>query len=268
VTRVNRVDMIGGLRSVMRARIRRYWLVAAVSVVLVAILSMGLAACSQNPATTTSTGRVSGSAATGTIDTSSVGSLGAGGTTTSLGVALGGSATSITDPASTTTAGVTTTTADATTTTVDVTTTTTVKATTTTTAKATTTTVKATTTTTAGTSSTMTTVADYRMTVKGAFGQKTYTIDALHSFPQFSETIEGKPSSGPRLLDVLTDAGVTDFTQVTLSGLRGGIDVLTKDQASATDCLLSFTQRGTVKVVTTVYTSDQWTKDVTLIVVE
>jgi hypothetical protein len=67
---------------------------------------------------------------------------------------------------------------------------------------------------------------------------------------------------------VLNAAGVHDFSKVTLYGGRGSTDVLTKSQASASDCMFDFTNRGTVKIVTLVYTSDQWTKDVSLVVVE
>ncbi len=252
----------------MRAVITRNRLALAARLLAVVILAVGLGGCSRDTATTTSAAAASSSTVGSTSATSAT-SLPVGTVTSTTAVAALDTTTSVSLPDSTTVSEATTTTVKATTTSAKATTTTAVVTTTTTTAPVTTTTTAASTTTTsAATSSTMTTVANYSMTVKGAFGTKTYSIGDLHAFPQVSETIQDKPASGPQLLVVLTDAGVTDFTKITAYGLRGGTDVLTKAQASASEVLLSFTQRGTVKLVSNIYTSDFWTKDVTLIVVE
>ncbi len=77
-----------------------------------------------------------------------------------------------------------------------------------------------------------------------------FTMDDLRQLPEHSFTQWGKSESGPAVLDVLAEAGVTEFTTLTVygSGVRDdGILVLDRDQVDE-DVLFDFANRGTVKI--------------------
>ena len=94
-----------------------------------------------------------------------------------------------------------------------------------------------------------------------------FTWDDLKSLPLASMTAEGKVEEGVKLLDVLTTAGVTEFTQVSLSGSSSPAS-LTFEQVQDPTTILDFTNHGTVKLSTTYIPKANWTKDVARIEVK
>ena len=75
------------------------------------------------------------------------------------------------------------------------------------------------------------------------------TLDALKTLPLKQVTAEGKVEEGPDLLDVLAFAGVTEFTEVTLTGSSNPA-TLTCEQVDE-NTILDFNNHGTVKLSTT-----------------
>jgi hypothetical protein len=65
---------------------------------------------------------------------------------------------------------------------------------------------------------------------------------------------------GPGLLDVLNLAGVTEFTEVSLTGSSNPA-TLSREQVDE-NTILDFTNHGTVKLATTYIAKPDWTKDV------
>jgi hypothetical protein len=93
-----------------------------------------------------------------------------------------------------------------------------------------------------------------------------FTWDDLKKLPLANITVEGKVEEGPRLLDVLKAAGVTDFSEVSLSGSASPV---TLTQAQMDDnTILDFNNHGTVKFASTHIPKPQWTKDVSEIKVK
>lgn len=224
------------------------WFICAAlaCLLLLGAVGFGFASCghgTKSAAGSTSTSLVAGTAATTSVwDGSTTTTVTAGSTTTTTTSPAKGSTTTATKAGATTTIR---------------------GSSTTTTAKS------GTTTTTTTTKSSTTTTTTYTVTVEGSFGRKVFTLGDLHKLPVASSTIYGKTGEGPKLSVVLDAAGVNDFTKVTLHGYRGSTDVLTKAQANASDCIFDFTNRGTVKIMTTAYaSSDLWTKDVYLVAVQ
>ncbi len=86
------------------------------------------------------------------------------------------------------------------------------------------------------------------------------TIDDLKALPLKQVTAEGKVEEGPGLLDVLTFAGVIEFTEVALTGSSSPV-TLSREQVDD-NTILDFTNHGTVKLATTYVPKDNWTKDV------
>jgi hypothetical protein len=93
-----------------------------------------------------------------------------------------------------------------------------------------------------------------------------FTWEDLKKLPVASLTIEGKVQEGVTLSAVLTAAGVTDFSEVTLTGSASPV-TLTKAQVDD-NTLLDFNNHGTVKLATTYVAKAQWTKDVARIEVK
>ena len=92
------------------------------------------------------------------------------------------------------------------------------------------------------------------------------TINDLKTLPLKQVTAEGKVEEGPGLLDVLNFVGVTEFTEVALTGSSNPV-TLTQEQVDD-NTILDFTNHGTVKLSTTYVPKDNWTKDVAEIAVK
>lgn len=92
------------------------------------------------------------------------------------------------------------------------------------------------------------------------------TLESVKALPLASITVEGKVQEGPKLGDVLALAGVTEFTEVTLSG-SSAATTLTADQVDD-NTILDFSNRGTMKLATTYIPKAAWTKDITEISVK
>lgn len=92
------------------------------------------------------------------------------------------------------------------------------------------------------------------------------TIEDLKTLPLKQVTAEGKVEEGPGLLEVLNFAGITEFSEVTLTGTSSPA-VLTRAQVDE-NTILDLTNHGTVKLATTYIPKANWTKDVAEIVVK
>ena len=94
-----------------------------------------------------------------------------------------------------------------------------------------------------------------------------FTWKDLKKLPLAQMEAEGKVEEGVKLLDVLTAAGITDFTQVSLSGSSSPA-TLTADQVKDPTTILDFNNHGTVKLATNYVPKANWTKDVARIEVK
>ena len=94
-----------------------------------------------------------------------------------------------------------------------------------------------------------------------------FTWDDLKKLPLAAMTAEGKVEEGVRLMDVLAAAGVTEFSEVNLSGSASPA-TLTFDQVKDETTILDFTNHGTVKLSTNYIPKANWTKDVARIEVK
>lgn len=93
-----------------------------------------------------------------------------------------------------------------------------------------------------------------------------FTADDIRGLPLAQVTVDGKVEEGPRLLEVLIAAGVSDFSEVTLTG---GSAPLTLTRAQVDDnTILDLTNRGTLKLATTHIPKSEWTRDITTITVK
>jgi len=92
------------------------------------------------------------------------------------------------------------------------------------------------------------------------------TLDAVRGLPLVSITVDGKVQEGPKLLDILSLAGITEFTEVTISGSSAPC-TLTREQVDD-NTILDFSNRGTMKLATTYIPKASWTKDITEIAVK
>ncbi len=92
------------------------------------------------------------------------------------------------------------------------------------------------------------------------------TLDELKKLPLTQLTVDGKVEEGPKLIDILNAAGVTDFTEVALTGSSGPV-TLTRAQVDA-NTILDFNNHGTMKLATTYVPKPNWTKDVSEITVK
>jgi hypothetical protein len=102
--------------------------------------------------------------------------------------------------------------------------------------------------------------------VKADGSSRGFTWDALKALPLANIQVKGKVEEGPKLMDILAAAGVTDFTAVTLTGSNGSI-TLPREQVDD-QTILDFTNRGTVKLASTYVPKDDWIKDITRIEVK
>jgi hypothetical protein len=92
------------------------------------------------------------------------------------------------------------------------------------------------------------------------------TLDAVKALPLAQLTAEGKMEEGPYLSDVLALAGITEFTDVTLTGSSNPA-TLTFEQVDK-NTILDFNNHGTMKLSTTYIPKENWTKDIAEIVVK
>jgi Cu/Ag efflux protein CusF len=92
------------------------------------------------------------------------------------------------------------------------------------------------------------------------------TLDALKALPLAQLTVEGKIQEGPKLLDVLALAGITDFTEIALTGSSSPA-TLTRAQVDD-NTILDFNNHGTMKLATTYIPFANWTKDISEITVK
>ncbi len=92
------------------------------------------------------------------------------------------------------------------------------------------------------------------------------TLEAVKTLPLAQVTAEGKVEEGPYLSDILALAGVTEFTEVTLTGSSNPA-TLTFDQVDE-NTILDFNNHGTMKLASTYIPKANWTKDVAEIVVK
>jgi hypothetical protein len=92
------------------------------------------------------------------------------------------------------------------------------------------------------------------------------TLQAVKALPLATLSAEGKVEEGPYLSDVLDLAGVTEFTEVTLSGSSNPA-TLTFAQVDK-NTILDFNNHGTMKLSTTYIPKANWTKDVAEFVVK
>lgn len=97
-----------------------------------------------------------------------------------------------------------------------------------------------------------------------------YTLEDMEEFEQATITVDGDEQVGPRLIDVLEDAGVDEFSRLSITGMGIRDDgALALTRAEVTDeVLLDISRRGTVKIVSPALEWDERVRDVTEIVVE
>jgi len=92
------------------------------------------------------------------------------------------------------------------------------------------------------------------------------TLEALKTLPLATVEAEGKVEEGPYLSDVLALAGITKFTEVSLTGSSNPA-TLTFEQVDE-NTILDFNNHGTLKLSTTYIPKANWTKDVAEIIVK
>ena len=93
-----------------------------------------------------------------------------------------------------------------------------------------------------------------------------FGLEDLKKLPAVQMSIDGITQTGPLLSTLLAAAGVTDFTEVTLTG-GGATYRLTRAQVNE-QTMLDFNNRGMVKLASTLVAKDLWVKDITLIQVK
>jgi len=92
------------------------------------------------------------------------------------------------------------------------------------------------------------------------------TLDAVKTLALAQITVDGKVQEGPKLMDILALAGVTDFVEVTIEGSSAPCTLMREQVDDNT--ILDFSNRGTMKLATTYIPKADWTKDITQITVK
>lgn len=92
------------------------------------------------------------------------------------------------------------------------------------------------------------------------------TLEALKALPLATLQVEGKVEEGPYLSDVLALAGITEFSEVSLTGSSNPAMLAFEQVDEST--ILDFNNHGTMKLSTTYIPKANWTKDVAEIVVK
>ena len=93
-----------------------------------------------------------------------------------------------------------------------------------------------------------------------------FTLDDLKQLPLSSLSADGKFEEGPSLKDVLTAAGVAEYSSIHIDGSSSPAE-LTREQVEA-GSILDFNNHGTVKLASPAIEKAKWTKDVSLIEVK
>lgn len=93
-----------------------------------------------------------------------------------------------------------------------------------------------------------------------------FTLDDLKALPLTSIVSDGNPQEGPSLLAVLAKAGVTDFSEVTLTGADGS-KTMAHDEVTD-QVILDFNNRGSVKLVSPDLAKDARIRDIVKIEVK
>lgn len=96
---------------------------------------------------------------------------------------------------------------------------------------------------------------------------KSYTIDDIKKLPASKIEVEGKQEEGPSLVDILKDAGVQEYSRLTIKGAYRTEATLTKEQIEKSS-ILDITNHGTVKLATVAIPKKEWIKDIIEITVE
>ena len=108
---------------------------------------------------------------------------------------------------------------------------------------------------------------DYRVEVtRDGEVLRSFSVEDLHELESHTISQYGLSEEGPRVLDVLAEAGINDFTQLTVVGLGIRDDgLLTLDAADVTpEVILDFAEtRETVKIAGPDITRDERVRDVT-----
>jgi hypothetical protein len=94
------------------------------------------------------------------------------------------------------------------------------------------------------------------------------SLSALRALPYQSITLSGNHEAGPSLTEVLSAAGVQDFSQVTVTGAGGASMTLTRDQLNDQVILSINKKLGTAKLAAMSIPEPQWILDVNLVSVK
>lgn len=97
-----------------------------------------------------------------------------------------------------------------------------------------------------------------------------YDLAALDSLPKVTREMEDKEQTGPTLMVLLEDAGVTSYEKVDVrgAGIRdNGRLSLTRTEVGRR-VQLDFSERGTVKVCAPWLEREEWVRDILIISVE
>jgi hypothetical protein len=92
---------------------------------------------------------------------------------------------------------------------------------------------------------------------------KNYTLDSLKKLPLGRITVESKVEEGPRLPDIIKNAGIKKYKSVKITGKNGSITLKKKDVTNKV--ILDFTNHGTVKFSSPSVPKPKWIKDITTI---
>lgn len=90
---------------------------------------------------------------------------------------------------------------------------------------------------------------------------KDLTVDEIEALPKVDLTADGKTQNGPRLMEVLKAAGVSDFASVTVTGAWKETLTLSKEEVTD-EVILDFANRGTCKLTGSKIPKDKWVRDV------
>jgi hypothetical protein len=93
-----------------------------------------------------------------------------------------------------------------------------------------------------------------------------FTIEQVEAMPQVSIEVDGRIEEGPALLTVLAEAGVDEFSSVTLHGLN--LNIVLESRQVTDEVILSITNWDTVKFASPAVPGQNWPKGIMLIVVE
>lgn len=96
---------------------------------------------------------------------------------------------------------------------------------------------------------------------------KSYKIEDIKKMSTKSIEVDGKTETGPALLTILNDCGISEFSKVTFKGIANDSLSLSKDKIDG-DVLLDIANRGTVKLACKSVPKKDWIKDIVEINVE